>query len=141
MTSPAESKTIVQAMEDEIFNRRNLAAIDRFIGPDYTLRTAAPGTKVGRDEIRAAIGAYLDGFSDLHAEVEEIVASGDRVAAVIRFTGTHDGVMFGLAPTGKSIDVRQIAMYRVVEGQVVDEWEVSDQLGLLQQLGAIPAAQ
>jgi predicted ester cyclase len=134
------NKLTVQNMEHEIFDRRNLDAVDRFIHPDYTLRTAAPGTTFGRDDVREAMTAYVDGFSDLHVEIEELIASDDRVVAVLLFTGTHDGELFGLLPTNKRIAVRQIAMYRLVGGQVVDEWEVSDQLGLMQQLGAIPSA-
>jgi predicted ester cyclase len=55
---------------------------------------------------------------------------------VFTFTGTHKGHLFGVAPTARNISVRQIAIYRLESGQVVDEWEISDQLGLMQQIGA-----
>jgi steroid delta-isomerase-like uncharacterized protein len=125
-------------MEGEIFNRRNLDAVDQFIAPEYSLRTAAEGTSIGRGEVREAMSAYLNGFSNLHIDIEQLIAVDDRVVGVFIFTGTHDGEMFGMAPTGRRIAVRQIAMYRIAKGQVVEEWEVSDQLGLMQQLGALP---
>jgi steroid delta-isomerase-like uncharacterized protein len=126
-------------MEDEIFNKRRLDAVDEFIAPDYILRTAAQGMPNGRDLARDAIAAYLAAFPDLNIEVEELVAEDDRVVGCFRFTGTHQGDLFGIAPSGARIYVRQIAIYRIREGQIVDEWEVSDQLGLMQQVGAMPA--
>lgn len=129
--------SVVLAMEDEIFNRRNLVAIDRYIAPSYTLRTAPAGAAIGRDGVREAMEAYVNAFSDLHVDVEELMASEDRVVAVLLYTGTHDGDMFGISPTGRRIAIRQIAMYRLAGGQITDEWEVSDQMGLMQQLGVI----
>lgn len=140
MTTPAaDNEALVRAMEEEIFNRRNPDAVDRYIAPDYVLRTAAEGTTIGRDGVRESIAAYVSGFSDLSIEIEQLVAVEDRVVGVFLFTGTHDGEMFGMAPTGRRIAVRQMAMYRIANNQVSEEWEVSDQLGLMQQLGAIPS--
>lgn len=58
------------------------------------------------------------------------------MVGVFTFTGTHNGALFGLASTGRTISIRQIAIYRLEGGQVVDEWEISDQLRLMQQIGA-----
>jgi steroid delta-isomerase-like uncharacterized protein len=124
-------------MEDAIFNQRNLAAVDEFLSPDYVMRTAPEGAPVGRDAAHESIAAYLAGFSDLRVEIEELLAEDDRVVALLRYTGTHDGQLFGIPPTGRRISVRQLAIYHIEGGTVVEEWEVSDQLGLMQQLGAI----
>lgn len=139
MAATDDSKSLIREMEDAIFNRRDLSAIDRFISPDYILRTAPEGTANDREAVRGSMAAYLGGFPDLRVEVEQLLAEGDRVVAVLRYEGTQDGELFGMPPTGKRISVRQIAMYRIVDGQVAEEWEVSDQLGLMQQLGAIPS--
>jgi predicted ester cyclase len=134
-----ENKDLVSRMEEALFNQRNLDAIDEFISPDYVLRTAPEGTPGGRDAVREYIGAYLAGFSDLRISIDELLADGDRVIGVFTFTGTNDGELFGMPATGKRISVRQIAIYRIVGEQVVEEWEISDQLGLMQQLSVIPA--
>lgn len=132
------NKDLIRRMEDEIFNKRRAGAVDEFLSPDYVLRTAAEGTPADREVARGAIGMYLAGFPDLRVEVEELVAEGDRVVAVLRYHGTHNGDLFGMPPTGRRISVRQIAVYRIKDGKVIEEWEVSDQMGLMQQLGAIP---
>jgi steroid delta-isomerase-like uncharacterized protein len=132
------NKALVRQMEEALFNRRNLAAVDEFLAPGYVLRTAAEGAPSDREAVREAIAAYLQGFPDLHISIDELIADGDRVVGCFTFTGTHGGDLFGIPPTGRRISVRQIAIYRIADGQVAEEWEVSDQLGLMQQLGAIP---
>ena len=94
------------------------------------------GAPSGREAIKAYITAYLDGFPDLHIPIDQLLAVGDKVVSVFTFTGTHNGDLFGVTPTGRTISVRQIAIYRLESGQVVDEWEISDQLRLMQQIGA-----
>jgi predicted ester cyclase len=127
---------LVRNMEEDLFNRRDITAVDRYVSPAYTLRTAEEGAPSGREAIKAYIAAYLDGFPDLHISIDQLLAIGEKVVGVFTFTGTHNGHLFGVGPTGRTISVRQIAIYRLESGQVVDEWEISDQLGLMQQIGA-----
>jgi predicted ester cyclase len=129
---------LVRAMEEDLFNRRDPAAIDRYVAPSYRLRTATAGLPDGREAVRAWIAAYLDGFPDLHIAIEQLLPVGDKVVGVFTFSGTHRGELFGIAPTERRIAVRQIAIYRIEAGQVHEEWEISDQLALMQQLGALP---
>jgi predicted ester cyclase len=130
-----DNLAFVRNMEEDFFNRRDVTAVDRYVSPAYTLRTAEEGSPSGREAIKAYIAAYLDGFPDLHISIDQLLAVGDKVVGVFTFTGTHTGPLFGVAPTGRTISVRQIAIYRMESGQVVDEWEISDQLGLMQQIG------
>jgi predicted ester cyclase len=131
-----DNLAFVRNMEEDLFNHRDPTAVDRYVSPAYTLRTAEEGGPSGREAIRAYIAAYLDGFPDLHVSIDQLLAVGDKVVGLLTFTGTHNGDLFGVAPTGRAISVRQIAIYRLEGGQVVDEWEISDQLALMQQIGA-----
>src|SRR5260370_35439155 len=106
-------------MEGGLFNHGDPAAVDRYVSPAYTLRTAEQGASSGREGIKAYIAAYLDGFPDLHISIDQLLAVGDRVVGVFTFTGTHKGYLFGVTPTGRTISVRQIAIYRLEGGQVV----------------------
>ena len=133
-----DNLAFVRNMEEDLFNHRDPTAIDRYVSPGYTLRTAETGAPSGREAVRTYIAAYLAGFPDLHISIDQLLAVGDRVVGVFTFTGTHKGDLFGVAPTGRTISVRQIAIYRLESGQVVDEWEISDQLRLMQQIGAHP---
>jgi len=126
-------------METEIFNKRNVAAVDEFIAPGYVLCTAPEGMPSDRNAVKEFIGMYLEAFPDLQISIDELLAVEDKVIGRFTFTGTHEGELMGLPPTGRRISVRQIAIYRIEDGKVVEEWEVSDQLGLMQQLGALPS--
>ncbi|HEV2415636.1 MAG TPA: ester cyclase [Candidatus Dormibacteraeota bacterium] len=130
-----DNLALVRNMEEDLFNHRDPSAVDRYVSPDYTLRTAGAGAPSGREAVRTYIAAYLAGFPDLCISIDQLLAVGDKVIGVFTFTGTHHGDLFGVTPSGRSISVRQIAIYRVEDGQVVDEWEISDQLGLMQQIG------
>ena len=85
------NKDLIRRMENAIFNKRNLDATDEFISPKYVLRTAPESVPSGRDGVRGSMAAYLAGFSDLHVKVDELLADGDRVIALLTYTGTHDG--------------------------------------------------
>ena len=78
-------------------------------------------------------------FPDLDRRIEDIVAEADRVVVRWSATGTHLGDMNGIPPTGKVATSSGITIFRVEDGRIVEEWAESDMLGLLQQLGAIPA--
>jgi steroid delta-isomerase-like uncharacterized protein len=82
---------------------------------------------------------YLDAFPDVQITVDDLIAEGDRVAARFTGQGTHKGPFMGLPPTGKPFTLTAIDILRIVDGKIVEHWGEADTLGLLQQLGAIPA--
>ncbi len=74
-------------------------------------------------------------FPDRVDVMEQVIADGDRVGLLFRVTGTHTGNFFGIPPTGKKIDVYEVAMLRIVDGQMIEGWYMMDEAALLQQLG------
>ena len=90
-----------------------------------------------RDQDFPHPGMYLRAaFPDRVDVIEEVIAEGDRVGLLFRVTGTHTGNFFGIAPTGRKIDVYELALLRIVNGQMVEGWFMMDETGLLRQLGA-----
>ena len=83
--------------------------------------------------------AALDAFPDLQRPVEDLVAEGDRVVARWRSIGTHRGTFQGIPPTGKQVTMSGITVFRIENAKIVEEWSESDVLGMLQQMGVIPA--
>ena len=88
----------------------------------------------------AIIGMMRSGFPDIQWTLQEMVAENDKVAVRFIMQGTHQGVFFGVAPTGKPIQVQAINFYRFSNGQIIEEYGQPDLLGLLQQIGAVPTA-
>jgi steroid delta-isomerase-like uncharacterized protein len=83
--------------------------------------------------------AYLQAFPDLKFSVVRIVAEGDQVAALIRFTGTQKGELMGIPATGKQVDVLTADFWTVRNGKLTSLQSVNDNMTLMQQLGVIPA--
>ena len=134
-----ENKAVVRRFHDEVLNKGNLALIDELCSHDLVDHTAPPGLPPGVEGAKRTLGIYLAAFPDLHVTMEDMIAEGDRV--VVRWTasGTHKGDLMGIAPTGRRVTVTGIAIDRIAGGKTVEHWEVFDQMGLMQQLGVIPA--
>jgi predicted ester cyclase len=82
---------------------------------------------------------FMEAFPDRQLEVLHQVAEGDLVISHIRTTGTHSGDLMGIAPTGKSIDVRAVNVDQIVDGLIVARWSLIDMMSMLTQIGALPA--
>ena len=84
------------------------------------------------------IGMMRAGFPDIQWTLEETIAEGDKVAARFTMRGTHEGIFFGVPPSGNKINVKAMNIYRFTDGKIVEEHGQPDLLGLLQQIGATP---
>ena len=132
------NKELYRSFMDEIWNKRDLSAIDRYLVPDFIEhnKNLPPGI-AGRKQFVAAI---LAAFSDYHAEIEEVVAEGDKVVTRVTFRGTHQGPFNGIAATGKQVEWSGIAMDRLADGKVVEMLHVQNTTVSLQQIASPPPA-
>ena len=114
-----------------------------FMGPRYRcIRSGMQNIAANaRDQGFPGAGDYLRGaFPDRTDTVEEIIADGDMVGLLFKLTGTHHGNFFGIAPTGKKIDVHEAGIFRIADGKIVESWFMADEVRLLRQIGAtLPA--
>lgn len=128
--------TLVQRYVDEVINQGNYAVISEIYADDYENHTTAiVGTVTGREGVRETVEQWRTAFPDVHATVDDAIASGDRVVTRVTVTGSHEGEWRGFAPTGHSIDLRIISIFRIQDGLIRERWENADMLSLLQQLG------
>ena len=137
--STEANKASVRRFYDEVFNKKNRAAIDEFIDPTQVDHAAPPGTPGGLEGANQTLTMYLTAFPDLHFTVEDLIAEGDKVVARLTTRGTQQGVFMGIPPTGKHVTVTAIDINRLAGGKSVEHWLNMDTLGLLHQLGVIPA--
>jgi predicted ester cyclase len=137
--STEANKTSVRRFYDEVFNKKNRAAIDEFIDPNQVDHAAPPGTPGGLAGAKQTIGMYLTAFPDLHFTVEDMIAEGDKLVARLTVRGTQHGAFMGIPPTGKHVTVTAIDISRMAGGKSVEHWIEMDTLGMMQQLGVIPA--
>jgi predicted ester cyclase len=136
--STEANKASVRRFYDEVFNKKNRAAISEFIAPNHVDHAAPPGLPGGIEGVKQTLTMYLTAFPDLHFTVEDLIAEGDKVVARLTTHGTQQGTFMGVAPTGKQVTVTAIDINRIVGGKSVEHWLQMDMLGLLQQLGVVP---
>jgi len=137
----AETNKIVMSRFLEFINTASESLAQELISPDAIFHVpGSPQPMRGPAGYLAIIGMMRGGFSDIQWTVEEMVAEGDKVAARFTMRGTHQGTFFGVPPTGKTIAVQAMNIYHLLCGQFVEEHGQPDMLGLLQQIGAAPAA-
>ena len=125
----------------EFINTGSEKLAEELISPDAVFHVPGHAEPMrGPAGYLAVIGIMRGGFPDIQWTLEEMIAEDDRVAARFTMRGTHRGTFFGVPPTGKTIAVQAMNFYRLSNGQFVEERGQPDLLGLLQQLGAVPAA-
>jgi steroid delta-isomerase-like uncharacterized protein len=130
-------------------SQRNAAMTRRWFTEGWTKDSASAkdlfspefktnGEHAGIEGPRATVEHRLAAFPDLQSQVEELIASGDKVVVRVRWTGTQKGDYAGIPATGKPVDVRVISIWRFENGRVVENWTLQDQLTLLKQVGYLP---
>ena len=132
------NKALVMKAITEGFNGGNLDIADEIFTDDYTVH--APGlVKLpnGPEAFKTAIGLWRSAFSNIHMDVQQLIAEGEYVCNRFVTKGTHDGPLFGVQPTGKDMVVRGMEIHRVVDGKVVESWIGDDVPTILMQIGAV----
>lgn len=133
-SSQAEiNKGLARAFFEEIWNQGDESAIDLYIPVDA--KGNDPDFGSGREGFKNQWRKWREAFPDLHFEIVDLVAEGDKVLSRWVLTGTHEGEFLGLAPTGKSIRVEGMSLDRIENGLVVEGFDGWDALGMRQQLG------
>ncbi len=134
------NKAIIRRYFEEGWNKGNPDAAAEVFSEDYVNHNPGiPGMPQGRAGIRVLVGAFRSVFPDLAYTIEDQVADEDRVVTRWTMHGTQQGEFQGLPPTGKQVSVTGIQIDRLKDGQIVEHWRETDILGMLQQLGVIPA--
>lgn len=132
-----QSKAVARRWINEIWRERNLEVIHELIAEDAVLHGSSPEPRVGPSAARDTVETMLEAFPDSQVDIVHLVAENDLVAVHFRATGTHRGDFQGVEPTGKQFETTGISIMKVESGQIVEEWQVFDALGMLQQLGAM----
>jgi steroid delta-isomerase-like uncharacterized protein len=123
----------------ESINAGDVEALGELLADDFVEHEEIPGLEPTREGVKEFFEMYIAAFPDLRFDAEDVLASGDKVVARVRVTGTHDGEFLGIPATGKSIDVQLIDIIRFGDdGLAHEHWGVFDTLALMQQIGAVP---
>lgn len=130
-----KNKSVIKRLLEEV-DKGNLAIVDECFVEDYVDHNPTPirGLASGIEGVKRAYQIFWDAFPDTRHVIEDVIAEGDKVVIRLRAQGTHTGPLMGIAPTGKQVTMTGIAVYRLVDGKIVERW-VEQSTGVLAQLG------
>jgi predicted ester cyclase len=135
----AENKELVGRFYKEVYVDWNMAVVDEVVSPQFTSHDWPKGSPTGPQAFRDYYDDLRLTVPDARYEVDDLIAERDRVVVRWRLLGTHKGAFRGIAPTGRAITLKGIAIYRVEGGKLMERWVVSDLYGVLEQIrGASP---
>lgn len=135
----AESNKAVVRRYRELHNQNRLDLLGEVLDPSFVPHNMLPGLPGGLEGARLAHQGFMAAFPDATATTDDLVAEGDRVVERYTLTGTNSGSFLGAPATGKSIRTGSIAIYRLSNGKIVEHWGEHDGLGVMMQLGLMPA--
>ncbi len=132
----ATNKGIVRQFYRDVYVDWNMARADEVLSPRFTSHDWPEGGPTGPKAFRDYYAAIRSAVPDARYEVDDLIAEGDRVVVRWRMVGTHKGAFLGIAPTGRPIVLKGIAIYRVEGGKLMERWVVSDVYGALEEIQA-----
>jgi len=135
------NKAVARRFLEDILNRGNLAAIPDVIAPDWVNNDQSLPPMRGYDGARQLVMIFRTGLPDFHLAIEDLVAEDDKVAFHCVATGTHTGELLGVPATGKAVQVTVTGILHLAGGKLVENRVNFDALGLMQQIGVVPAPQ
>ncbi len=136
--STEENKAKVGRLIEEFINKGNLAVADEIFATNFDNHSPAAGTTSDRQGIKQYIAILHTALPDFHCAIEDLIAEGDRVVVRLMCRGTHKGEFMGISPTGREGKVTSISILHFAGAKVVERWNSTDNLGILQQLGVVP---
>jgi steroid delta-isomerase-like uncharacterized protein len=136
----AEGAGLIQEFYDEMLTNGNLDKIDELVTDDVVdHEQGMPGQPEGKDGVIFFVNAMRSAFSDIKATIGPSVESGDMASARVTITGKHTGEFMGVPASDKSFEIEGIDMIRIEDGKCAEHWGVTDNMALMQQIGAVPA--
>lgn len=138
MSTIEANKELVRRMNDEVWGAGNLELIDEYVTEDYVEHNnASPEEIRGPAGYKENVEMVRAAFSDLEMTTDHLVAEDDTVVNHWTMTGTHDGPLMGIDPTGAEVTVSGISLIKLEDGRLVEDWAVVDVFGMMQQLGVV----
>jgi len=133
----AEASVLAARRYGSFWNNGDEAFARAALAPNFTDRTLPPGRAQGLEGPLAASKFVRAAIPDLHADIEQMIVTGDRVVVHLRFQGHFTGSFKGAQGKGQTINFIATDIYRIADGRIADNWHIEDNLTFLQQLGVI----
>ena len=137
--STEQNKAVVRKFFEEVINKGNLELISELFAPNWVNIDSMLPPLEGLEGVRNLVKIFHSAFPNLHAEILDIVAEGNRVAVAFSESGTQSGELMGFPPSGRSVKITGIGIFRLVDGKLAENRVNVDMLSILQQIGVVTA--
>jgi steroid delta-isomerase-like uncharacterized protein len=123
----------------ELLNAGDIEGFGALLADGFVEHEETPGLAPTKEGVMQFFRMYRAACPNLRFHLDDVLPSGDKVVTRARATGTHQGELMGIPPTGKDVDVQLVDIMRYNEdGLVAEHWGVVDMLAMMQQLGVVP---
>lgn len=137
--STAQNKAVVRQLIEEAINQNNLSLADEIMAADIIEHEETPpGVPAGAEGAKMLFTMLHTAFPDFKATINDLIAEDDKVVVFMTWNGTQHGEWMGLPPSGKSMSINVMDIFRVADGKLVEHWGMMDSMAMMQQLGAMP---
>ena len=136
----ADNKNVIRTFIEQVLNEGQLERLDELVVQDFVELDPLPGQSQGREGLKEVIRQMRASFPDMHWVVDEMIAEADKVCTRFTWTGTQRGPFLGVPATGRHVTVKGVVIDRLVAAMMADSRILMDTLGMMQQLGVVPAA-
>ena len=137
MDAIEQNKNTVTEFIDALFTKGDLGVVDDYLAEEFINHDPPLGVTADREGMRAAGAMFRAAFPDWHSEMDILVGEADLVVEHFTASGTQQGEIFGVPPSGRTVALPGINIWRVRDGRIVERWGRLDELGLLRQLGLV----
>ena len=131
-----ENKAIARRFYEEFGNKGNLSVADELVATGFVDHNPpGPDLAPGLEGMKQVFAMFRSAFPTQTLAVEDQIAEGDKVVSRLTFRGTNEGELMGVPPTGKTVTIGIVYIFRMDGGQIVERWGEADTMGMMQQLG------
>jgi steroid delta-isomerase-like uncharacterized protein len=134
-----ENKAIFRRWYADVVNDNDYSAVEELHSAGYQAHFPGAPEPVDSDGHRGMVEMFAAAFPDWHESIQDVIAEGDKVVIRVTAGGTHQGDFQGIPASGRTVTITGIGIARIADGKIAESWWDFDGLGLMQQLGAIPA--
>jgi steroid delta-isomerase-like uncharacterized protein len=132
------NKATVRREIEQRWNKHRMDNVDEFFTRDIVGQLNSSDPVSGQQKMNEGLAIFLNAYPDIRLTIEDEFAEGDKVVVRFTMTGTHQGELLGIPPTGKQIRLTGVSIYRLVNAKIAELWFLFDSLTALQQMGVVP---
>lgn len=132
--SESPNLRLIRRFYEDMWNKFDKGVFPEILDPHISFRGSLGQTKNGYAELSEYVDFVRSAFPDFHNEIVETISEGSKTFARLRYTGTHRGELFGIAPTGRRIEYAGAAVFTIRKDKIADVWVLGDIHGLIEQL-------